>query len=35
MFEKYFDEVRDYANNNFHSFDGNFEFSNDDYGFSD
>jgi len=34
-FEKYFDEVRDYANNNFHSFDGNFEFSNDDYGFSD
>jgi hypothetical protein len=35
-FEKYFDEVRDYANNNFHSFDGNFEFSDDgDYGFSD
>ena len=34
-FEKYFDEVRDYANSNFHSFDGNFEFSNDDYGFSD
>jgi len=35
MFEKYFDEVRDFANNNFQSFDGNFEFSNDDYGFSD
>ena len=34
-FEKYFDEVRDYANENFHSFDGAFEFSNDDYGFSD
>jgi hypothetical protein len=35
-FEKYFDEVREFANNNFHSFDGNFEFSNDDdYGFSD
>jgi len=34
-FEKYFDEVRDYANNNFHSFDGAFEFSDDDYGFSD
>jgi len=33
--EKYFHEVRDFANNNFHSFDGNFEFSNDDYGFSD
>jgi len=34
-FEKYFDEVRDYANNNFHSFDGSFEFSDEDYGFSD
>ena len=34
-FEKYFDEVRDYANNNFHSFDGAFEFSDEDYGFSD
>ena len=34
-FEKYFNEVRNFANENFHSFDGNFEFSNDDYGFSD
>lgn len=36
MFEKYFDEVRNYANNNFNSFDGTFEFTDDgDYGFSD
>ena len=35
MFEKYFNEVRDYANNNFNSFDGNFEFADEDYGFSD
>lgn len=34
-FEKYFNEVRNFANENFHSFDGAFEFSNDDYGFSD
>lgn len=34
-FEKYFDDVREYANNNFHSFDGAFEFSDEDYGFSD
>lgn len=35
MFEKYFDEVRNFANNNFNSFDGTFEFSDEDYGFSD
>jgi hypothetical protein len=35
MFEKYFDEVRESASNDFLSFDGAFEFSNDDYGFSD
>lgn len=34
-FEKYFNEVRSFANENFHSFDGAFEFSNDDYGFTD
>ena len=37
-FENYFDEVRDYAMNNFYSadgFDGTFEFSDEDYGFSD
>jgi hypothetical protein len=35
MFEKYFNEVRENASNDFLSFDGVFEFSNDDYGFSD
>lgn len=35
MFEKYFDEVRNFANNNFNSFDGTFEFADEDYGFSD
>lgn len=35
MFEKYFNEVRNYANNNFNSFDGTFEFADEDYGFSD
>jgi hypothetical protein len=35
MFEKYFDEVRENASNDFLSFDGAFEFSNDGYGFSD
>ena len=35
MFEKYFNEVRNFANNNFNSFDGTFEFSDEDYGFSD
>jgi len=35
MFEKYFNEVRENASNDFLSFDGAFEFSNDDYGFSD
>ena len=35
MFEKYFDEVRESASSDFLSFDGAFEFSNDDYGFSD
>jgi len=37
-FENYFDEVRDYAMKNFYSadgFDGTFEFSDEDYGFSD
>jgi hypothetical protein len=34
-FEKYFNEVREFANENFHSFDGSFEFSDEDYGFSD
>jgi len=35
MFEKYFNEVSDNASNDFLSFDGAFEFSNDGYGFSD
>ena len=35
MFEKYFNEVRENASNDFLSFDGAFEFSNDGYGFSD
>jgi hypothetical protein len=35
MFEKYFNEVRDNASNDFLSCDGAFEFSNDGYGFSD
>ena len=35
MFEKYFNEVSENASNDFLSFDGAFEFSNDDYGFSD
>ena len=38
MFEKYFSEAREVANNSFFSadgFDGAFEFANDDYGFSD
>lgn len=35
MFEKYFDEVNASASNDFLSFDGVFEFANDDYGFSD
>lgn len=35
MFEKYFSEVRNFANNNFNSFDGTFEFADEDYGFSD
>lgn len=38
MFEKYFSESREVANNSFFSadgFDGAFEFANDDYGFSD
>lgn len=35
MFEKYFNEVSENASNDFLSFDGVFEFSNDDYGFSD
>jgi len=35
MFEKYFNEVRENASNDFLSFDGAFEFSNDDYGFTD
>jgi hypothetical protein len=35
MFEKYFNEVRESASNDFMSFDGAFEFSNDNYGFSD
>jgi len=35
MFEKYFNEVRNFANNNFNSFDGTFEFADEDYGFSD
>jgi len=35
MFEKYFNEVSENASNDFLSFDGQFEFSNDNYGFSD
>lgn len=35
MFEKYFNEVRESASNDFLSFDGQFEFTNDNYGFSD
>ena len=35
MFEKYFNEVSENASNDFLSFDGAFEFSNDGYGFSD
>lgn len=35
MFEKYFNEVSENASNDFLSFDGVFEFSNDGYGFSD
>jgi hypothetical protein len=35
MFEKYFNEVRESASNDFLSFDGQFEFSSDNYGFSD
>lgn len=35
-FEKYFTELRESANEDFHSFDGNFEFTDDDsYGFND
>jgi len=35
MFEKYFNEVRNFANNDFNSFDGTFEFADEDYGFAD
>jgi len=35
-FEKYFNEVNEFANQNFHSFDGDdFDFSDEDYGFDD
>lgn len=30
---KYFEEVNEFANQNFHSFDGNFEFADEDFGF--
>lgn len=32
---KYFEEVNEFANENFYSFDGDFEFGDDDYGFDD
>lgn len=32
---KYFEEVNEFANQNFYSFDGDFDFGDDDYGFDD
>ncbi len=32
---KYFEEVNEFANQNFHSFDGDFDFADEDYGFDD
>ena len=32
---KYFEEVNEFANKNFHSFDGDFEFADEDFGFDD